>query len=58
MIGLSFTGMGGFNGKKREGRGRQVEIFALINDISYMFKKIIKTQTARLHFVDIIKPTF
>ena len=22
MIGLSFTGLGGFNGRKREGRGR------------------------------------
>ena len=62
MIGLSFTGMGGFNGRKRgggeAGRGRQAEIFALINDSSYKLKKIIKTHTARLDFVDIIKPTF
>ena len=29
----------------------------LINDSFYMFKKIIKTHTARLDFVD-IKPTF
>ena len=38
-----------------------MEIFALINMINgsfYMLQKIIKTHTARLNFVDIIKPTF
>ena len=58
MIGLSITGMGGFNWRKREGESRQAEIFALINDSSYMLKKIIKTHTTRLGVVDIIKPTF
>ena len=58
MIGLSFTGMGGFNGRKREGERQTGEILALINNSSYMLKKIIKTFTARLDFVDIVKPTF
>ena len=61
MIGLSFTGIGGFNGRKREGERQTAEIFALImlmNNSSYMLKKIIKTHTAKLDFVDIIKPTF
>ena len=50
--------MGGFNGRKREGERQTAEIFALINNSSYMLKKIIKTHTARLDFVNIIKPTF
>ena len=35
-----------------------MEIFALINDSFYMLKKIIKTHTARLDYVDITEPTF
>ena len=58
MIGLSFTGTRGVNGRKREGERQTAEIFALINNSSYMLKKIIKTHTARFDFVDIIKPTF
>ena len=44
----------------KRGRGKQAEIFALINDSFNMLKKIIETHTAtiRLDFVDIIKPTF
>ena len=34
----------------------KLEIFALINDSFYMLKKIIKTHTARLDYVD-IRPT-
>ena len=56
MIGLSFTGMGDFNGRNRE--GENLGEVALINDSSYKLKKIIKTHTVRLDFVDIIKPTF
>ena len=60
MIGLSITGMGGggLTGERERRRGRHAEIFALINDSSYMLKKIIKTHTTRLGVVDIIKPTF
>ena len=41
----------------KRGRGRQTEIFASINDSFNMLKKITETHTARLDFVDIIKPT-
>ena len=51
-------GGGGLTGERERGRGRHAEIFALINDSSYMLKKIIKTHTTRLGVVDIIKPTF
>ena len=58
MIGLSITGMGGFNGRKREGERQTGGDIFVTNDSSYMLKKIIKTHTTRLGFVDIIKPTF
>ena len=56
--GTKFTWPGKLGREIKRGRGRQAEIFALINDSFYMLKKIIKTHTARLDYVDITKPTF
>ena len=59
LIGISFTGWEWevLTGDKEGERQTGGDIW-LINDSFYMLKKIIKTHTARLDFVDIIKPTF
>ena len=50
MIGLSFTGMGGLKWEREKQTGGDI----CVNKWQFnMLKKVIKTHTARLDFVDI-----